>query len=127
MCRMLLSINPEHVTNIFNGKKVYEYRKVKCRNSVDSILIYSTAPIMKIVGEAKIDTVLEDSPKVIWEKTKQYSGIDRKFFNGYYKNKDIAIAYKLTNVIQYDVPKDLQDYGVKSAPQSFIYITDETT
>ena len=52
MCKILLSINPEHVENIFNGNKKYEYRKIKCKEKVDKIIIYSTAPIMQVVGEA---------------------------------------------------------------------------
>ena len=34
MCKILLSINPEHVENIFNGNKKYEYRKIKCKEKV---------------------------------------------------------------------------------------------
>lgn len=54
MCKVLMSINPEHVNNIMSGKKVYEFRKVKCKKKIDSIVIYSTSPIMKIVGEAEV-------------------------------------------------------------------------
>lgn len=54
MCKILLSINPEHVENIFNGNKKYEYRKIKCKEKVDKIIIYSTAPIMQVVGEAEV-------------------------------------------------------------------------
>ena len=54
MCNMLISINPQHVENIFNGTKKYEYRKIRCKQDVDKIIIYSTYPIKKIVGEAKV-------------------------------------------------------------------------
>ena len=81
MCNMLISINPEHVENIFNGSKRYEYRKIKCRQDIDKIIIYSTAPIMKVVGEAKVEKILVDSPDMIWEETKKYSGIDLEFYH----------------------------------------------
>ena len=29
VCKVLMSINPEHVDNIMSGKKVFEYRKEK--------------------------------------------------------------------------------------------------
>jgi predicted transcriptional regulator len=35
MCKILLSINSEHVANILNGSKKVEYRKVTCRCDVD--------------------------------------------------------------------------------------------
>ena len=50
MCVILLSINPNHVENILNGTKRYEFRKKVCKRHVDKILIYSTTPIMKVVG-----------------------------------------------------------------------------
>lgn len=67
MCKILLSINPEHVENIFNGSKEYEFRKIRCKETVDKIII----PVMQVVGEAKVETVLEDTPEAIWEKTKK--------------------------------------------------------
>lgn len=49
-----MSINPEHVNNIISGEKTYEFRKVKCKRKIDSIVIYSTAPIMQVVAEVKV-------------------------------------------------------------------------
>lgn len=122
MCNMLISINPEHVENIFNGNKKYEYRKIRCKKDVEKIIIYSTYPIMKVVGEAKVEEILEDSPDNIWEETKKYSGIDLQFYQKYFKDRSKAIAYKLTNIKKYNIPKDLASYGIKAAPQSFIYV-----
>lgn len=122
MCNMLISINPEHVENIFNGSKKYEYRKVKCKQNIDKMIIYSTSPVMKVVGEADVEKILEDSPVSIWEETKLYSGIDLKFYQKYFKDRSTAIAYKLTNIKKYNVPKNLSCYGIKTAPQSFIYV-----
>ena len=122
MYNMLISIKPEYVENIFNGSKKYEYRKIRCKQDIDKIIIYSTYPIMKVVGEAKVEKILEDSPDRIWEKTKKYSGIDLNFYQKYFKDRSKAIAYKLTNIKKYDSPKELSSYGIKVAPQSFVYI-----
>ena len=122
MYNMLISIKPEYVENIFNGSKKYEYRKIRCKQDIDKIIIYSTYPIMKVVGEAKVEKILEDSPDRIWEKTKKYSGIDLNFYQNYFKDRSKAIAYKLTNIKKYDSPKELSSYGIKAAPQSFVYI-----
>ena len=48
--------------------------------------------------------------------------INKIFFDEYYKNKTEAVAYKLKNVIKFDSPKTLNDYGVHNAPQSYQYI-----
>lgn len=122
MCAILLSINPEHVENILNGKKIYEFRKTTCKRKVDKIIIYSTNPVMKIVGEAEVEDILIDEPDKIWKITRRKSGINKNFFDEYYKNKEQAVAYKLCNIIKYNTPKELQDFGIKSAPQSFQYV-----
>ena len=122
MSTILLAINPQHVNNIMKGQKKYEFRKIQCKEKVDTILIYSTSPIKKIVGQADVSSILVDTPSKIWEMTHQYSGITKDFFDKYYQNKNKAIAYQLTNVIQYDDPKDLVDYGITCAPQSFVYL-----
>ncbi|MBD5477584.1 MAG: hypothetical protein HDR17_16670 [Lachnospiraceae bacterium] len=122
MCSILLSINPNHVENILNGTKKYEFRKKACKRHVDKILIYSTTPIMRVVGEAEIEDVLIDNPEMIWMKTEKRSGIDKAFFDQYYADKDQAVAYKLKNVKKYREPRELKDYGISNAPQSFQYI-----
>ncbi len=122
MCAILLSINPKHVENILNGTKRYEFRKKVCKRHVDKILIYSTTPIMRVVGEAEVEDVLVDEPEIIWKKTEKKAGIDKSFFDQYYADRDQAVAYKLKNVTKYREPKELKDYGVYSAPQSFQYI-----
>ena len=122
MCTILLSINPEHVKNIFEGKKLYEFRKIECKRKVDKIIIYSTSPIMKVVGEADVDEILKAHPEEVWEKTQRESGIDKSFFDKYYKNSEYAIAYKLSKIKEYKKPKSLSEFGIKKAPQSFVYI-----
>ena len=47
MSRMLLSIKPEYVNKIISGKKKYEFRKFHCREGIDTIVIYATAPMKK--------------------------------------------------------------------------------
>lgn len=123
MCQMLLSINPEYVASILQGKKLYEYRKFRCRDDVDKIIIYATAPQKQIVGEAEIAGIVEDDILAVWHQTKEYSGITYKFFRQYYKGKKRAIAYQLKNLVIYDKPLTLEEIGVSCAPQSYRYIT----
>ena len=122
MCKILLSINPEHVDNIMAGTKLYEFRKIQCKEKVDKIIIYSTSPVMKVVGEADVEDVIIDKPEQVWNITYAYSGISKAFFDSYYENKEKAVAFKLTNVKKYRTPKKLSSYGIKNAPQSFVYI-----
>lgn len=123
MCKILISIKPEYVNEILSGRKKYEYRKVKAKkDNVDKMIVYATAPIMKVVAEIEILNILEDSPNLIWEYTKKYSGITKSFYDKYYKNKDTAVAYQLGRIEEYNAPKELSELGIYYSPQSFIYI-----
>ncbi len=120
--KILISINPEHVDNIIKGIKKYEYRKIAAKQDISSIIIYETTPVKRVVAEAEIIDVLEFPPEELWEITKYESGINKKFFDKYFKDRKVAYAYKLGEIKVYDEPKLLIDYGIKAAPQSFIYL-----
>lgn len=122
MSAMLLSIKPQYAKMIIEGTKKYEFRTRKCREGIKKIIFYATAPKSQVVGEAEIEDVLVGPPNEIWKKTKHGSGIPASFFREYYKNREIAVAYKLKNVKAYNEPKSLKDYGIEHVPQSFIYL-----
>ena len=79
-------------------------------------------PIIKIVAEAEVVDVIMLPPEQLWEETKHLSGISKSFFDKYFKGRQTAYAYKLGKVTVYKEPKTLVDFGVNSAPQSFIYV-----
>ena len=122
MCKILLSINPVHVKHILDGSKEYEFRKMRCKENVDGIVIYATAPVKQVVAEAEVDCIIEDAPEVVWKQTEKRSGISSDFFFKYYEGRSKAVAYKLINLKIFEEPKELKDYGIKAAPQSFVYV-----
>jgi Uncharacterized conserved protein len=119
---ILLSINPEYVEKIIDGTKKFEFRKRLADKSVNRILIYATVPMKQIVGEVQVVDTVSASPYALWEMTKKNSGISRKKFREYFKGCKVAYAYCLGKFIKYDPPKSLDDFGVSSPPQSFIYL-----
>jgi predicted transcriptional regulator len=67
MCTILLSIKPEYTNRILEGSKKFEFRRSIAKRKVDRILIYSTAPEMKVVAMVEVLDILKDSPKKLWE------------------------------------------------------------
>lgn len=122
MSTILLSIKPEYTNRILEGSKKYEFRRSVAKRNVDRILIYSTAPEMKVVASVKVLGVLQNSPKRLWEKTRDYAGISRQKFLEYYGDRSVAYAYQLGELQKFDTPKTLAEYGITAAPQSFVYI-----
>ncbi len=58
----------------------------------------------------------------IWDKTQNKAGSNKDFLDEYYDNRVFAVAYQLINIVKYEYPKELLDYGIKTAPQSFVYV-----
>lgn len=124
--KILLSIKPEYVQEIFSGKKKFEYRKsIFSNKDVSSIVVYSTMPEGKIVGEFTIDEILRDIPQRIWEKTQHFSGITKVFFDEYFRGRDSAYAIRIGRLIPYSEPIDpYEKWDSFIPPQSFRYIKD---
>lgn len=120
-----MSIKPEFVKKIFSGEKKFEYRKAIFSNpNVDTIVIYATKPCGKVVGEFKLNRILCDNPKKIWENTHELAGISKEFFDQYFKDKEKAYAIEIGDVTQYKHPFSLKEFdkNIKAPPQSFQYL-----
>lgn len=122
MKALLLSIKPEYVENILQGTKKFEYRKRLAKENVSVIYIYCTYPSMKVVASVQIIGRLSASPTLLWEKTKEKSGISHSKYQQYFRGCKTAYAYELGKVSIFQKEKELFEYGVSSAPQSFMYI-----
>lgn len=123
---VLLSIKPEYVEKIFAGEKNYEYRKaIFKRTDVDKVVVYSSSPVKRIVGEFTIETILRDTPNNIWKRTSNVSGVNKGFFFEYFGERDTAYAIKISKPVLYDEPIDprLENKNFV-APQSFMYLDD---
>lgn len=121
--KVLLSIKPEFAYKIFDGTKKYEFRKsIFKRTDVRKIIVYASAPIKKVIGEFTIEDILNDEVDLIWEQTSQHSGITRSFYQSYFENKEKAYAIKIGQTTRYERTKNLSDYNILVAPQSFVYL-----
>ena len=122
MKAILLSIKPEYVDRILAGTKKYEYRKRLARSNNSVLLVYSTSPVMKVVAKVEILGTICAAPSTLWEQTKSNAGIIRKKYREYFHGCKTAYAYKLGKVEIFDPPRDLLDYNITLAPQSFSYV-----
>lgn len=121
--KVLLSIKPEFAEKILSGEKKFEYRKAVFKRDVQTVIIYATSPVARLVGEFEIDGVLKESPCKLWNKTKESSGISRGFFDDYFSGRDYGYAIKVGKVKRYNkplIPSSIIEKFV--APQSFRYV-----
>ena len=123
--KALLSIKPEFVEEIIEGRKKFEYRKkLFKRSDISSIVVYATKPYGKVVGEFEIETILEENIDKLWSDTKHLSGISEEFFYEYFKDRDSGFAIQIKKFKEYKKHVELSEFDstIKTAPQSFCYI-----
>ncbi|TFF40950.1 ASCH domain-containing protein [Mucilaginibacter psychrotolerans] len=122
--KVLLSIKPEYVEKIFTGEKKFEYRKaIFSKKNIKTVVIYSTMPVGRVVGEFEIGGILSAHPSEIWGKTKEFSGVNEGFYNQYFKDRDLGHAIQIRNIVVYNKSKKLSDVIASNyAPQSFCYL-----
>lgn len=124
---IILSIHPRHIKKILSGEKMYEYRK-RIPMDIRHIVVYATAPIKMIVAFIYIESIIKDTPEVVWSKTKNHAGISKEFFINYFANHHDSYAIKFKTVLTLKEPKPLTCLGDNiCAPQSYTYLkeTDE--
>jgi len=122
MSEIILAIKPEYVTQILNGTKRFEFRTRIPSKQVSNIYIYCTRPVMAVVGEAEVKSIISQDPETLWKTTHAYAGISKEGFLKYFSGHQIAYAYELGRVIAYKKNKPLSEYGIKIAPESFVYV-----
>lgn len=122
MKKIVISINPIYVENILNGTKKVEYRTRVSKENVNSLIIYETFPVKKVVAEVEVLGIIALSPQNLWDLTHEYGGISKKDYDIYFKDKKIAYAYQLGKINVFKSPLDIKSFGLKTAPQSFVYV-----
>ena len=130
---ILMSIHPKWAKLIYEGKKTLEWRKT-CPKSVgaDKVFLYETFPVKKVTGffycvgieglsltdkDAKFlrKDYVESAGCVPMERLKIYQG-----------NSDCIFGWRIGKVIKFtDVERDLSDFNIKRAPQSWQYVEDK--
>jgi type I restriction enzyme S subunit len=121
---VLLSIKPKYVEEIEKGAKLYEFRKTIFKKPTEEIWVYSSAPIKMIVGKIYIDSIIEDTPEMIWKTCKKYAGIEKKSFFKYFEGKEKAYAIAIKKYEPFKKP--INPYLKNNhfvPPQSYAYLS----
>ncbi len=121
-----MSIHPEFVRLILNGKKKVEFRKIRFSIDVSHVVIYATLPIKKIVGYFEVKNINTGSPDELWSSYRNIGGIEEERFYEYYKNYSNGIAIEIGEVYKLDNYLPLSYISSSAPPQSYSYINRKT-
>lgn len=122
---IVLSIKPKYVDLILAGTKTVEFRRAWAAEKVDTIALYASAPIQKIVGVVQVSDVVSAKPSQLWDYCKKRGGgLTRSELFAYMDGKVKGFAILISNVKQFDQgvapSRVITDF---SPPQSFRYMT----
>ena len=120
---VLMSIRPEFVAAILDGRKRVEFRKSAFRRNVRHVVIYATKPVMRIVGFFEVGAIDKGTPQIVWERHGQLGNTDEAFFFSYFGCRDLAVAISIGQVTHLDRPLSLPEVDSDMRPpQSFRYL-----
>lgn len=123
MDSIILPIKKVYMDKIISGEKRFEYRKKLCKRDIKKIYFYVTAPTSKVLCEVEVIGKLQLLKDDLWHETSEYAGIDRVFFDKYFKNSNLCGAYVLgKSIMVYNTPKKLEEFNIYHVPQGFTYV-----
>jgi predicted transcriptional regulator len=124
----LISIHPEYAEKIFAGEKKFEFRRRWTSRSVETLFIYATAPVQRIVGFAKIARVTQGTPTQLWRLTHQVNGgFSKSKLFAYFGSSKTGVAIELSKVTPMPSgidPRLCLGRGFRP-PQSFRYLNEK--
>ncbi len=125
--KVLLSVRPHYANKILDGTKKYEFRRRIPRDQrVNTIILYATKPVGKVVGEFTIKSVHMGHPNSLWKRTRRFAGISERLFVDYFLGCHIGYAIEVNRVKRYREPKNVSDFLASGvAPQSYAYVYGE--
>ncbi len=123
---VLISVHPEFADGILDGSKTVEFRRVGVPASVETVVLYSTSPIQKVVGFFDVLEVDSASPTELWRRYSDGAGIDRTRFRAYFKGRRRGHAIRVRESYALCHPVGLTDLLAGAhPPQSFQYLDSE--
>ena len=118
----LMSIHPEYAEAIMRGEKRVEFRKRRLAPDIDTVVVYATAPVQRVVGTFAIERTVAGDPESVWREVGAVGGISRETFDNYYARSPQAVGLVVKSARRCR-PARLSDLGASLVPpQSFAYI-----
>jgi predicted transcriptional regulator len=117
-----MSIHPEYAEAIMRGDKRVEFRKRRLAPDIDTVVVYATAPVQRVVGTFAIERTVAGDPESVWREVGAVGGISRETFDNYYARSPQAVGLVVKSARRCR-PAPLSDLGTSLVPpQSFAYI-----
>lgn len=103
---IVLSVKPKYAGLIIKKKKTVEIRRKFSKKKLEgtTVFIYASRPEQCIMGEARISSVIEEKPDIIWNLFNEKIGCTHIEYNSYCVGLDKVNALILDDIRPYDMP-----------------------
>lgn len=114
---ILMSIKTKYANQIFEGTKLYEYRRksIGTKNIGKKIFIYSSEEAKQIIGYIIIDNIIEGNLEYILDYTNNKDNLD---IINYFNNASNCYALKIDKVYKFSNPITLE--SIKRINNNFV-------
>ena len=124
----IFSIKDKYSDRIYSRKKKAELRRGNVNVKKNEVcFIYTTSPVKKITGYFIVEKKVTLPIKELWEKTKNFSGVSKEEFFGYFKGKEMGTAIIFRIVVRFRNEISLDSIRKRKSefrpPQSYCYVT----
>lgn len=118
---IILSLHPEWWPRMLSGEKLLEIRKTAPHPVYFPlrVIVYLTVPVCRVVGEFTCNTARKITGS--YEEIAAESCLRPCQLKNYADGKVIR-AWEISNPIQYEKQRKVEDYGMKRPPQSWCYL-----
>ncbi|WP_442511673.1 ASCH domain-containing protein [Novipirellula sp. SH528] len=125
---LFLSIHPQYVQAIVEGRKTVELRKRCPRAEIGStVVIYATMPQCEVVATAILDRIEAKEPAKLWRYVRAKAAVTKDAYDTYFADVDLAVGIHLTQIRTFDCPIALSDLRESwqgfQPPQQFRYLS----
>lgn len=118
----MMSIRTWHADRIYAGAKRFEFRRRRPRFSPGlKVYVYEPTPVRSVTGFFLVDTLVDIDGVDLCEL--EDDGGERRFVESYLRDACRPTAIGVTQPRRLDKPVSLQTFGVKFAPQSYVFIS----
>lgn len=123
---VVLSIRPQYSEKIIEGRKTVELRRRFPVSAPEGTIayIYSTSPVMAMVGEVEIGAVEKLPIAKIWSEYEDQAFISRLDFERYFDGLSEGFVLRFRNARPFSTPLPLAELRRRFSfepPQSFLY------
>ncbi|SMD24482.1 Predicted transcriptional regulator, contains an HTH and PUA-like domains [Lentzea albidocapillata] len=126
---VVISLRPRFADAILSGEKTVELRRHRMAAPLGTLLIlYSSAPVMAVVGTAVLADRHTDRPTALWNRHRLHMSLTRAEFRDYLTGTDTGTALSLRDVVRLPTPFSLghlRQEGAFQPPQSFRYLSSD--